>query len=146
MLAEFMLGIIPLFLIFAFIFEFATMLRSHQAVVKGVRDATRYLSRVEYPFESTAIATAQNLLLTAQGVSGGIVRWGSGSEQPMQVGTSEQSSATLGLRGPASIVVVTVSANVEIPIPLSGVFTMFGGGTPTVWTYSVADSARVYSQ
>ena len=145
-LAEFALGFIPLIMVFALIFEFATMLWSHQAVVKGVRDATRYLSRVENPADAGAQAVAQNLLLTAQGLGGGTTRWSSGGGSPMQVNIAAYDSTAVGLRGPATIQVITVGANVQIPIPLSGVFTLFGGTPPTVWTYSVSDSARVYSQ
>ena len=58
----------------------------------------------------------------------------------------DHAAAVVGLRGPDTIRVVIVSTAVEVAIPLSGVFEFFGGTAPTVWTYSVDDSARVYSQ
>jgi Flp pilus assembly protein TadG len=48
-LAEFALGLIPLILAFALIFEVGRAFWIHQAAIKGVRDATRYLTRVEDP-------------------------------------------------------------------------------------------------
>src|ERR687891_2058115 len=71
-IAEFMLGLVPLVLALAIIFEFGRRFWSHQAVIKGVRDATRYLTRVEDPRDPDAQAMAQRLLLTAQQAPGGV--------------------------------------------------------------------------
>src|ERR671919_870096 len=83
-IAEFMLGLVPLVLALALIFEFGRAFWSHQAVIKGVRDATRYLTRVEDPRDPDAQAMAQRLLLTAQQAPGGVERWSSG-EPAMEV-------------------------------------------------------------
>jgi Flp pilus assembly protein TadG len=73
-IAEFMLGLIPLVIAFALVFEFGRAFWSHQAAIKGVRDATRYLTRVEDPNDPGAQAVAQNLLLTGQQAPGGTAR------------------------------------------------------------------------
>src|SRR5919106_1046844 len=78
-IAEFMLGLVPLVLALAIIFEFGRAFWSHQAVIKGVRDATRFLTRVENPSDPSAQAVAQSLLLTSQQGPGGVQRWASGS-------------------------------------------------------------------
>jgi ABC-type transporter Mla maintaining outer membrane lipid asymmetry ATPase subunit MlaF len=46
----------------------------------------------------------------------------------------------------APIPIVTVTANVELQLPLSNVFALFGGSGLGVVTYAVSDSARHYGQ
>jgi hypothetical protein len=145
-IAEFMLGLIPLVLAFALIFEFGRAFWSHQAVIKGVRDATRYLTRVEDPADPAAQAIAQRLLLTGQQAPGGVARWSSGSEPPMEVLVTEFANAGGTFRGPATIQIVNVAANVELQLPLSNVFALFGGSALGVITYSVSDTARHYGK
>src|SRR5918994_6792916 len=141
-IAEFMLGLVPLVLALALIFEFGRAFWSHQAVIKGVRDATRYLTRVEDPADPAAQAIAQRLLLTGQQAPGGVARWSSGSEPPMEVSVAEFANAGGTFRGPATIQIVNVAANVELQLQLSGVFTLFGAAPLGVVTYAVGDSGR----
>ena len=146
-IAEFMLGLVPLVIAFALIFEFGRAFWSHQAVIKGVRDATRYLTRVEDPRDPDAQAMAQRLLLTAQQAPGGVERWSSG-EPAMEV-FIEYFDNTTGdppFRGPETIWIVNLAANVELQLPLGGVFALFGGEPLGVVTYSVGDSARHYGK
>jgi Flp pilus assembly protein TadG len=145
-IAEFMLGLIPLVLAFALIFEFGRAFWSHQAVIKGVRDATRYLTRVEDPTDPAAQAVAQRLLLTGQQAPGGVARWSSGSEPPMEVLVTGFANAGGTFRGPATIQIVNLAANVELQLPLSDVFALFGGSALGVITYSVSDTARHYGK
>ncbi|MGH6913181.1 MAG: TadE/TadG family type IV pilus assembly protein [Geminicoccales bacterium] len=145
-IAEFMLGLVPLIIVFAIIFEFGRAFWSHQAVIKGVRDATRYLTRVEDPSDPAAQAVAQRLLLTSQQAAGGTVRWSSGSAAPMEVSITEIDNTSGTFRGPATIRIVNVAANVELQLPLGGVFALFGGEPLGVVTYSVGDTARHYGQ
>lgn len=144
-LAEFLLGLLPLVIAFALIFEFGRAFWSHQAVIKGVRDATRYLTRVEDPTDATAQAVAERLMLTGQQAPGGTARWGSGSLPPMVVQVDEiVNSGTF--RGPAIIQMVNVAANVEFTPPLGNIFALFGGpGLGTV-NYSVGDRGRHYGR
>jgi Flp pilus assembly pilin Flp len=141
-LAEFALGLIPLILAFALIFEVGRAFWIHQAAIKGVRDATRYLTRVEDPSDGAAQAVAQNLMLTGQ-QTGGVARWDSGAAAPMVVAIQNVDNSDGGLRGPATIRMVTVGTNVEIPLPLAGVFTLFGGA-PAAFTFSLSDTGRHY--
>jgi len=145
-IAEFMLGLVPLIIAFALIFEFGRAFWSHQAVIKGVRDATRFLTRVEDPNDPTAQAVAQRLLLTSQQAPGGVERWSSGSAAPMEVSINAVPNTGGTFRGPAAIQMVNVAANVELQLPLSGVFTLFGGSPLGVVTYSVGDTGRHYGK
>jgi hypothetical protein len=144
-IAEFMLGLVPLIIALALIFEFGRAFWSHQAVIKGVRDATRFLTRVEDPSSPAAQAVAQSLLLTSQQGPGGVQRWSSGSAAPMVVSIPAISNAGGTFRGPDPIRMVNVVANVELQLPLSGVFALFGG-SPGVVTYSVGDTGRHYGK
>jgi TadE-like protein len=149
-IAEFMLGLVPLIIAFALIFEFGRAFWSHQAVIKGVRDATRFLTRVDEPNDPAAKAVAQRLLLTSQQAAGGVERWSSGSADPMDVfveniaNPDPDTGATL--RGPNPIRMVHVTANVELQLPMGGVFTLFGGSPLGVVTYSVGDTGRHYGK
>jgi len=145
-IAEFMLGLVPLVIALALIFEFGRAFWSHQAVIKGVRDATRYLTRVEDPSDPAAQAVAQRLLLTSQQAAGGVERWSSGSAAPMEVSIAAIPNAGGTFRGPATIQMVNVAANVELQLPMSGVFTLFGGPPLGVVTYSVGDTGRHYGK
>jgi hypothetical protein len=145
-IAEFMLGLVPLVIAFALIFEFGRAFWSHQAAIKGVRDATRYLTRVEDPADPAAQTVAQQLLLTGEQAPGGVERWSSGSAPPMEVSITDVDNDPPTLRGPATIRIVNVAANVELELPLSGVFALFGGSGLGVVTYSVGDTARHYGK
>jgi hypothetical protein len=145
-LAEFMLGLVPLVLALALIFEFGRAFWSHQAVIKGVRDATRYLTRVEDPSDPAAQAVAQSLLLTSQQGPGGVQRWSSGSQPAMEVSFTDHDNTGGSFRGPATIRMVNVAANVELQLPMGGVFALFGGPPLGVVTYSVGDTGRHYGK
>jgi Flp pilus assembly protein TadG len=142
-LAEFALGLIPLILAFALIFEVGRAFWIHQAAIKGVRDATRYLTRVEDPTNATAQDVARRLMLTGQQAPGGVARWDSGAAAPMVVAIQTVDNSDGALRGPATIRMVTVGTNVEILLPLAGVFTLFGGA-PAAFTFSLSDTGRHY--
>jgi hypothetical protein len=145
-IAEFMLGMVPLVIAFALIFEFGRAFWSHQAAIKGVRDATRYLTRVENPADPAAQEVAQRLLLTGQQAPGGTARWSSGDAPPMEVSIAEVDNADGTFRGPATIRIVNVAANVELQLPLGDVFALFGGAGLGVVTYAVGDTARHYGK
>jgi hypothetical protein len=145
-LAEFMLGLVPLIIALALIFEFGRAFWSHQAVIKGVRDATRFLTRVENPSDPAAQAVAQSLLLTSQQGPGGVQRWSSGSAAPMEVSITPIDNSGGTYRGPATIQMVNVAANVEFELPMGGVFALFGGPPLGVVTYSVGDTGRHYGK
>lgn len=142
-LAEFALGVIPLIIAFALIFEFGRAFWMHQAAIKGVRDATRYLTRVEDPSSAAAQLVAQRLLMTGQQAAGGTARWNSGGSPEMTVNIQNVDNSGGALRGPATIQMVTVATNVEIELPLGGVFALFGA-TLGPLTFSLSDTGRHY--
>jgi hypothetical protein len=143
-LAEFMLGLVPLVLALALIVEFGRAFWSHQAAIKGVRDATRFLTRVEDPSDPAAQAVAERLLLTSQQTAGGVERWSSGSADAMEVSFNDVDNTGGAYRGPATIRMVNVAANVELQLPMGGVFALFGGPSLGVVTYAVGDTGRHY--
>jgi Flp pilus assembly protein TadG len=145
-LAEFLLGLVPLVIAFALIFEFGRAFWSHQAAIKGVRDATRFLTRVENPSDPAAQTVAQRLLLTSQQAPGGVERWSSGSALPMEVSITAVPNTAGTFRGPATIQMVNVAANVELQLPMGGVFALFGGAPLGTVTYSVGDTGRHYGK
>jgi hypothetical protein len=110
-----------------------------------VRDATRYLTRVEDPNDPNAQAVAERLMLTGQQAEGGTARWGSGSEPPMVVQVDDIANPGT-FRGPATIRMVNVAANVELALPLGDVFALFGGPGLATVTYSVGDTGRHYGR
>ena len=122
-IAEFMLGLVPLVITFALIFEFGRAFWSHQAAIKGVRDATRYLTRVEDPADPAAQQVAQRLLLTGQQAPGGVERWSSGSALPMEVSVTEVDNTDRTFRGPATVRIVNVAdacAGAEMWVQING--------------------------
>jgi hypothetical protein len=145
-IAEFLLGLVPLVFALALIFEFGRAFWSHQAAIKGVRDATRYLTRVENPSDPAAQAVAERLLLTSQQAPGGVERWSSGGAAPMEVSITAIPNTGGTFRGPATIQMVNVAANVELQLPMGGVFALFGGPPLGVVTYSVGDTGRHYGK
>jgi len=144
-IAEFLLGLIPLVIAFALIFEFGRAFWSHQAAIKGVRDATRYLTRVEDPNDPTAQDVARNLMLTGQQTAGGTPRWSSGGAEAMEVQVDAIANPGT-FRGPATIQIVNVRANVELALPLGEVFALFGGSAVPTVTYAVGDTGRHYGR
>ena len=82
-----------------------------------MRDATRFLTRVENPNDPAAQTVAQRLLLTSQQAPGGVARWSSGSALPMEVSITAVPNAGGTFRGPATIQMVNVAANVELQLP-----------------------------
>lgn len=143
-LAEFMVGLLPLVIAFALIFELSRAFWSHQVAIKGVRDATRYLTRVEDPNDAAAQTVAQNLMLTGH-QTGGTPRWQSGSLPPMVVQVDVIANPGT-FRGPANIQMINVAANVEFTPPLGDIFALFGGSGLGTITYSVGDRGRHYGR
>ena len=89
---------------------------------------------------------AERLLLTGQQEEGGVERWSSGSAAPMEVSITAVPNTAGTFRGPATIQMVNVAANVELQLPMGGVFTLFGGSPLGVVTYSVGDTGRHYGK
>ena len=119
---EFAIAIPILFILFAGGWEIARGLWLYEALNKGVRDASRYLARVDDPTTAGSLEMAERLVLT-----GDIV----GQNQPprfnynkltVTVDTKTYNNAAGVYRGPdganADIQVVRVTAAMEFEAPL----------------------------
>ncbi|MCE6951402.1 pilus assembly protein [Cereibacter sphaeroides] len=145
-LVEFTLALPMMLVVFAVIVEGARMLVAYQAAISGVRDAVRYVARVapadmceltgtQPPDYSDRLRSIVGSSQTGGGVLPGAVTLGT-------VAVSYDCTGADTFRGgiPA---VATVSAQLTIDFPFSGIFTLVGGDAPSVTT-TVADSARIY--
>jgi Flp pilus assembly protein TadG len=100
--------------------EFSNAFLDHQQISTGVRDAARYLARVEDPTDATAQANAKDIAVN--GAVGGsmprIAGWTTGSVSVATTSISNPVVADTGertYRGPDTIYVVTVSTSVAYP-------------------------------
>jgi hypothetical protein len=64
----------------------------------------------------------------------------------MEVSITAVDNTSGTFRGPATIQMVNVAANVELQLPMGGVFALFGGPPLGVVTYSVGDTGRHYGK
>lgn len=143
-LVEFGLLLPTLLLFFALVIEGSRTFWSYQAVIAGVRDATRYVGRAEMSDACTTGAdiarwTAKATTIVRETSDGGAIFPASitvGSVTPSLVCVSG------GFRG-GQVPVVTVTANLDITYPFSGLFKLAGISLGAVKT-SVSDSTRVY--
>jgi Flp pilus assembly protein TadG len=138
---------LPLILILAFLsVESMRLFWSYQAVIAGVRDATRYLARVA---PADLCTSGGNVTGYATQLKGIVETTISGAALfPAGVTVTSLTSThtcitSLGLRQ-ASVPVATVSANVSITMPFSQVLRVIGGTPATVINTTVRDQARVY--
>lgn len=143
-LVEFAILLPMLLLIFAVIIEGGRMMWSYQAVAAGVRDASRYLSRVAPADVCTSggsVATyAPTLLTMVRNSSTGETLFPSGIVVNSVTPTLNCVAGTLR-NSPSPM--VTVSANLTITFPFSGLFELAGGTRPTITT-TIADQHKVY--
>ena len=145
-LVEFAVSL-PLILILAFLsVESMRLFWSYQAVIAGVRDATRYLARIAPADLCTSGGTVTAYANQLEGIVESTIN--GASLFPVGVTVTSLTSAhtcitTLGLRQ-ASVPVAMVSANVSITMPFSQVLRVFGGTPATVINTTVRDQARVY--
>lgn len=143
-LVEFSIMLPVLLLLFAVIVEGGRMMWSYQATAAGVRDASRYLARVSS--ESICVDGGNVTGSTAQLLT--IVRNASDG-QGLFPPSITVNSVTPGLRcvaGPYRVspaAIVTVSANLSITFPFSGLFTLAGHERPTIAT-TLADQHRAF--
>jgi Flp pilus assembly protein TadG len=145
-LVEFTLTLPVLLALFALVAEGGRVLWHHGLIAKNVRQATRYLSRVADPTDADAQARAVNLAISGR-LEGGKPRlsvWADGSTVVPTVVTLDNSAG--GLRGPAEIRVVTVTARVPLDYPFAAVLRYFDPDLPATLTINAADHARQYGE
>ena len=143
-LVEFAIALPMMLLVFAVIVEGSRLMIAYQSTIAGVRDATRYLSRV-LPGDictSGGHASAYVSRLTTmvgQSVSGRSVL-------PVSVTLNSVTPSVACVSGAYRVnpaPVATVTASITVTYPFSGVFLLVGGSVPTVTT-TVTDSARIF--
>ncbi|MFW5678922.1 MAG: TadE/TadG family type IV pilus assembly protein [Pseudomonadota bacterium] len=134
-LVEFTIVLPLLLLLFALVVEAGNVLREHQMATQGVRDAVRYLSRVPDPSATEARDEAR-LLAERVSLQGTTIVMAAPVIADVDAST---------LRGPATTPVITVTASVDVPVPLIGpILRLFGGTAPTILSFTVVDQARHY--
>lgn len=143
-LVEFAIALPMMLLVFAVIVEGSRLMLSFQAAISGVRDATRYLSRVA---SANICATGGSVsgystvlqTIVAQSVSGNSV-----FPSAVTVNSVTPSIACVtGTYRVSPAPVASVTANVTVNYPFAGVFTLFGGSLAAVNT-NVTDSSKVF--
>lgn len=143
-LVEFAIILPMMLLLFAVIIEGSRMMISFQAAISGVRDATRYLSRVA-PVDicssggSVAGYSTQLQTIVSQGISGNSVF-------PTAVTVNfvtPSFSCVAGTYRVSPAGVAQVTANVTITFPFAGLFPLTGGNLPQITT-NVTDAARIF--
>lgn len=143
-LLEFAIVLPLMLLIFGVIIEGARLMWSYQAVVSGVRDATRYLARIaprDLCSTGGSVGSYASLLTTIVGsASDGGTILPSGVTVTAVVPSL---SCPTGTFRSDEAPIVTVRADVEVTFPFAGLFEFAGGSRPTLDT-SVSDQSRVY--
>ncbi len=146
-LVEFAMVLPMMLLVFAVIIEGSRMMFAYQSVIGGVRDATRYLARVA-PGDICATGGSLTghapklMTIVAQSTTGGAILPGA-----VTVTAVTPSLACIGTAGTYRVSpapVATVSAQLQINLPFSGLLSFFGGQAATSITTTVSDSAKVF--
>jgi Flp pilus assembly protein TadG len=145
-LVEFTITLPLLLLLFALIVEVGTVVRQHQILSEGTRDAVRYLSRVPDPTTADARRTARHLALTGA-LDGSLANRSAYWSDPssVQVTVADIDNGAGDLRGPATLQVITVRATMTVDVPLIGpMLRLFGGAAPATLDLSAVDQARYF--
>ncbi|NOD88216.1 MULTISPECIES: TadE/TadG family type IV pilus assembly protein [unclassified Ruegeria] len=145
-LVEFGLVMPVMLLLLAVTLESARLMWSYQSVIAGVRDASRYLSRV----------TPSDICTSGGSVAGFTTTLKSIVEQDINGNNLFPPSVTVNSVTPSLTCVSgtyrmnpapvgQVSANITIQFPLGGILALFGSGATSVTT-DVADTSRIFGQ
>jgi Flp pilus assembly pilin Flp len=147
-LVEFALVLPMMLVVFAVIVEGSRMMIGYQSAIAGVRDATRYLSRIVpvniCPPIGSGSLTAYDPLVPAIATQS----MGNFMLPPLVIVKSVSSRLDCTNTGSYRVSpapVVTVTAQVDITFPFAGIFTLVGssfGTTPL--TTSISDQSRVF--
>ena len=125
--------VLPVLLaLFALVAEGGRVLWHHQLISKGVRDATRYLSRVDDPTRRHRAALASNLALCGQLAGTATHGWRVGPMAPRQCRRSPPIDNSGGISsGPPRSRWSTVTATVPLDYPFAAVLRFFDPTIPT---------------
>ncbi len=143
-LVEFAIVLPLMLLIFGLIVETGRLMWSYQAVVSGVRDASRYLARVA---PRDVCSTGGSVVGYTSVITTIVAKASDGTEilpsGVLVTAVTPSLSCPSGTFRSDEAPLVTVTADVEVTFPFSGLFVFVGGSRPTLNT-SVSDQSRVY--
>jgi Flp pilus assembly protein TadG len=130
----------PMMLVFLFgLIGMSQLLWYHHIITDGVRDGTRYLSRVATPTVDPYLTRAKNLAM--KGITGGggslFYFWTDPGSIAVTQGSIANPTGAFRDEGPVPTVRMTATVNVSIPV----LGFSFLGLDPSI-TYTVADEAR----
>ncbi|WP_372834647.1 TadE/TadG family type IV pilus assembly protein [Puniceibacterium confluentis] len=145
-LVEFAL-VMPLMLaVFAVTVESAKMMKSYQAAVAGVRDAARYMARTTPSNICDTGGSVADLTATLKDIVENDL--GGNALMPSSVTVNYVTpsySCVIGSYRVSPAPVGTVTANMTLQFPLSGILDLFGGSLSTQTT-TITDQARIFGQ
>lgn len=143
-LVEFTITLPMMLLVFAVIIEGSRLMLGFQNAISGVRDATRYMSRIlalDICSSGASISSYSSQLQTivSQSISGQSV-----FPSAITVNSVTPSyTCVAGAYRVSPAPVVTVSAQVTITYPFADIFALVGGTLPSVTT-TVTDRSRIF--
>ncbi|WP_170414592.1 TadE/TadG family type IV pilus assembly protein [Ruegeria arenilitoris] len=145
-LVEFGLVMPLMLLLLAVTLESARMMWSYQSVIAGVRDASRYLSRVTPADICTSGGSVAGLTTTLKGIVEDDKNANSLFPPSITVNSVTPSlSCVSGTYRVNPAPVGTVSANITIQFPMGNILSLFGSGLSSVTT-DVSDTSRIFGQ
>lgn len=150
-LVEFALTLPLLLLLLAGGYEFGRLMWHHHLVNKGVRDATRYLARMDNPTDGAAVAQARQLLITGSldaGAPALIADWVA-NPGLVQVAVTEKAFANTdgefhGLEDGVPVPVKVVSLTATVTYQGVGLLSLIG--FPNGLTYTASHEQRFFSE
>lgn len=145
-LVEFGLVMPIMLLLLAVTLESARLMWSYQSVIAGVRDASRYMSRVTPSDICSSGGTVAGLGTTLKGIVERDIHGNSLFPPSITVNSVTPSlSCVSGTYRMNPAPVGQVSANITVQFPLGGILKLFGSGASSITT-DVADTSRIFGQ
>lgn len=143
-LVEFAIILPMMLIIFTVIVEGSRMMISYQAAISGVRDATRYLSRVVASDVCTTGAPITGYTTKIQTIVGQSATGNSVFPSYITINSVTPTySCVAGTYRISPAPIAQVTANISIDFPFAGLFTLVGL-TQSQITTNITDSTRIY--
>lgn len=143
-LVEFAITLPMMLVVFAVIIEGSRLMLGFQNAIGGVRDATRYMSRIlaldicstggSISSYSTQLQSIVSQSITGQSVFPSAITVNS---------VTPSYACVAGAYRVSPAPVVTVSAQITVTYPFAGIFALVGGTLPVVTT-TVTDRSRIF--
>lgn len=130
----------PLLLVFLFgLIGMAQLLWYHHIITSGVRDGTRYLSRVDSPTADPHLTRGKNIAMKGIVGGGGSVFYFWTDASSIDVTQVDIDNPDGAFRDSGAVPVVRMTATVNVNLPVLGFLLL--GLNPSI-TYTVTDEAR----